>query len=87
MMLYNKRIIFSYGDSTWKDLLTAVNGQTISYDAGGNPVSYLGHTLTWEKERQLKSLDSHIPIKSNFCLRRVHYSYIRAVYPPFSVYY
>ena len=26
-----------------------------AYDAQGNPTSYLGHTLTWEKGRQLKS--------------------------------
>ena len=25
----------------------------------GNPTSYLGHTLTWEKGRQLKSYDSN----------------------------
>ena len=36
-----------------------MNGQTISYDAGGNPVSYLGHTLTWQKGRQLKAFDSN----------------------------
>ena len=51
--------VYTYGDSTWKDLLTAVNGQTISYDAGGNPVSYLGHTLTWQKGRQLKAFDTN----------------------------
>lgn len=44
-------------DSTWKDLLTSYNGQTITYDAQGNPTSYLGHALTWEKGRQLKSYD------------------------------
>ena len=44
-------------DSTWKDLLTSVDGQSITYDAQGNPTSYLGHTLTWEKGRQLKSFD------------------------------
>ena len=27
--------------------------------AEGNPTSYLGHTLTWEKGRQLKSYDSN----------------------------
>ena len=32
---------------------------TISYDAQGNPTSYLGHTLTWEKGRQLKSFDNN----------------------------
>ena len=33
--------------------------QPITYDAQGNPTSYLGHTLTWEKGRQLKSFDSN----------------------------
>ena len=45
---------YTYGDGVWKDLLTAYDGQTIAYDAQGNPTSYLGHTLTWEKGRQLK---------------------------------
>ncbi len=49
---------YVYGDDTWKDLLTAYNGQPIVYDAQGNPTSYLGHTLTWEKGRQLKSFDN-----------------------------
>lgn len=46
-------------DSTgaWKDLLTSVGNRTISYDANGNPTTYLGHTLTWEKGRQLKQFD------------------------------
>ncbi|MBS5844066.1 MAG: RHS repeat-associated core domain-containing protein, partial [Clostridiales bacterium] len=37
--------------------LTKVGDKTISYDIQGNPISYLGHTLTWEKGRQLKSFD------------------------------
>ena len=41
----------------WKDLLTYHNGVRIDYDDQGNPTSYLGHTLTWEKGRQLKSFD------------------------------
>ena len=45
---------YSYGNATWKDLLTGLDGKTIEYDAQGNPTSYLGHTLTWEKGRQLK---------------------------------
>ena len=48
---------YTYGDSKWKDLLTEYDGQTITYDDGGNPINYLGHTLTWEKGRQLKSFD------------------------------
>jgi len=49
--------IYTYGDSVWKDKLTAIDGQAITYDAQGNPVSYLGHDLTWEKGRQLKYFD------------------------------
>ncbi len=52
-------VVYAYGDENWKDLLTAYNGQTITYDAQGNPLSYLGHTLTWEKGRQLKSFDGN----------------------------
>jgi len=48
--------VYTY-DSTWKDLLTSYDGQSITYDAQGNPTTYLGHTLTWEKGRQLKSYD------------------------------
>ena len=51
---------YTYGDAKWKDLLTKVGDTTISYDAQGNPTSYLGHTLTWEKGRQLKSFDNNV---------------------------
>ena len=51
--------VYTYGNTVWKDLLTGFDGKTISYDAQGNPTSYLGHTLTWEKGRQLKSFDSN----------------------------
>ena len=46
-------------DTTWKDKLIKVGTQSIAYDAQGNPTSYLGHTLTWEKGRQLKSYDTN----------------------------
>ena len=49
---------YAYGDAKWKDLLTGFDGKTISYDAQGNPTSYLGKTLTWEKGRQLKKFDN-----------------------------
>ena len=52
------KISYVYGNNTWKDLLTSYNGQAIEYDDQGNPTSYLGHTLTWEKGRQLKKFDS-----------------------------
>ena len=42
--------------SGWKDQLTSFNGKAITYDAMGNPLSYMGMNLTWEKGRQLKTL-------------------------------
>ena len=50
---------YTYADSVWRDKLTAYNGQSITYDNQGNPTSYLGHTLVWEKGRQLKSFDTN----------------------------
>ena len=52
---------YTYGNSQWKDLLTAVNGSSISYDASGNPTTYRNGTktytsLTWKNGRQLTSL-------------------------------
>ena len=56
---------YTYGNATWKDLLTGFDGKTIEYDAQGNPIKYLGHTLTWEKGRQLKKF-----VKSDGLIRR-----------------
>ncbi len=50
---------YSYGDSSWKDLLTSYNGQSITYDGIGNPLSYRdGMTLTWKSGRQLSTLQT-----------------------------
>ena len=57
-ILSKNGVSYSY-DSTWKDLLTGIGAQTIAYDAQGNPTSYLGHILTWENGRQLKSFDGN----------------------------
>ena len=32
-------ILYSYTDNNWKDKLTAYDGQTITYDAIGNPLN------------------------------------------------
>ena len=48
---------YVYGNTTYKDRLTSYNGQSISYDAFGNPTSYLGKTLSWQG-RKLTSLVS-----------------------------
>lgn len=39
-------ITYTY-DTNWTDKLTSYNGQSIVYDAIGNPTSYRGATLTW----------------------------------------
>ncbi len=45
-------------DEGWKDRLTCFGSRCIEYDAQGNPTQYMGHTLSWEKGRQLKSYDN-----------------------------
>ena len=49
---------YTYGDSTWGDLLTAYDGATITYDGIGNPVSDGTWTYTWEHGRQLASMSN-----------------------------
>jgi RHS repeat-associated protein len=48
---------FAYGyDATWKDKLTSYDGNAITYDEIGNPLTYDGWTYTWEAGRQLKQM-------------------------------
>lgn len=48
---------YAYGDSQWLDKLTSYNGNTISYDAIGNPTTwYDGTSFTWVNGRRLASL-------------------------------
>ena len=47
---------YTYGDAEWGDLLTAHNGEEISYDGIGNPLSYRGWTMSWQGGRQLASM-------------------------------
>ena len=44
---------YTYGNSAWRDLLTAYNGGSITY-SGGNPTKYYnGSTFTWTQGRKL----------------------------------
>ena len=58
--IYNKEdgttstIDYTYGNSNWKDELTAYGNENIEYDTIGNPTLYRGWTMGWEG-RQLKS--------------------------------
>ena len=49
-------VTYTYGDTNWKDLLTAFDGQSITYDSIGNPTSYYNGTrwnLSWANGRSL----------------------------------
>ena len=55
--IYNKddgttsTIDYTYGNSNWKDELTAYGNENIEYDAIGNPTLYRGWTMGWEGRR------------------------------------
>ena len=51
-------ITYGYGVTDWKDQLTSYNGQTITYDAVGNPLNDGTWTYTWEHGRQLKQMET-----------------------------
>ena len=54
--VYGETDTYTYGDSNWKDLLTAYNGNTITYDEIGNPLTYYnGMQFTWTMGRRLAS--------------------------------
>ncbi len=39
---------YTYGDSSWGDLLTKYNGKTVGHDAIGNMTSYNGASYSWQ---------------------------------------
>ena len=49
-------VSYTYGDAAWRDLLTAYNGEAITYDGIGNPTSYRGWGMSWQGGRQLASM-------------------------------
>ena len=59
-MRYGSFIIthtYSYGDSNWKDKLTAYDNTALTYDANGNPLSYRdGMSFTWVNGRILDTV-------------------------------
>ena len=49
---------YTYGNEDWRDLLTAFDGEEITYDDSGNPLSYFNGTrwtFTWQDGRRLAS--------------------------------
>ena len=54
--------VYTYGNADWKDLLTAFDGETLTYDASGNPTSYYNGTrwaMTWNNGRSLTRAESY----------------------------
>lgn len=47
---------YSYDNASWGDVLTAYNGQPVTYDAMGNITSLGGDTYTWTAGRQLSRI-------------------------------
>ena len=47
---------FTYGDSTWGDLLTGINGTTVTSDVIGNILNDGTWTYTWKNGRQLATM-------------------------------
>ena len=58
--LYDSKVnTYGYDDANWGDKLTSYNGETITYDEIGNPLSYRdGMEMTWLNGRKLTTLQS-----------------------------
>jgi RHS repeat-associated protein len=52
----NDAINYTYGNTNWKDQLTAYDGKAIAYDKIGNPTSYDGYSFAWKQGRVLASI-------------------------------
>ena len=54
-----KTYTYTYEDIHWKDKLTSYNGEAITYDEIGNPLTYRDSlSFTWKNGRQLASLQN-----------------------------
>ena len=65
---YLQRILYAYGDSTWKDKLTSYNGVAIDTDDIGNITEYGAWTYQWRHGRELvhMSRSQYQPIEVDF---------------------
>ena len=57
---------YTYGNTAWKDQLTAFDGKTITYDAIGNPLTYNGITFTWQGRRMMSYTTSYDTISYEY---------------------
>lgn len=56
---------YTYGNVQWKDQLTKVGTNAITYDEIGNMLTYNGSTFTWEHGRELQKLTYNVGNDSN----------------------
>ena len=47
---------YTYTNSAWGDQLTSYNGETITYDAMGNPVNYRGYATSFEGKQLVSAV-------------------------------
>ena len=48
---------YETGTNSWGDKLTSYDGQTITYDAMGNPLTYRGYTFGWRGKQLVSSVN------------------------------
>lgn len=51
-----KTVNYVYGDTNWKDKVTSIDGEEITYDAIGNPLTYDDWAFSWKAGRLLHSM-------------------------------
>ena len=57
----------------WKDKLVSYDGQAITYDQEGHPLSYLGSSMTWDVHNRLSSITGTTP---NGTAESITYTYL-----------
>ena len=59
--------VYGYTDSTWRDLLTSYNGESISYDTIGNPLTYRnGMQFTWQGRQLVNATVNSVPMAFSY---------------------
>lgn len=56
---------YEYSNTNWEDQLTKFNGESITYDAIGNPISIGNKTLKWINGRSLENYNNEVFFKYN----------------------
>ena len=74
-----KNILLLYDNTVWKDQLTSYNGNLITYDEIGNPISYKRNTYKWNNGRQLEKFENEIH-KIEYTYNDMGYRQTKTVY-------